>query len=818
MISGMLIGLLSPEKIREMSFGEITVAKTLEAGGEIPVPNGLMCQKIFGPVRRGVCYCGKTPLKNSTCPFCKVSMVDPSSRRTRMGHIELAVPIVHIWYRLVIGILLELSPKRVNDMTECKIFRIENKGKSEHKKGDFVPYVDFLRYISENPEDMKFSGITGGMLIETLLKELDLNSLYAKLRKAAPSRRKNHRLPIIRAFIRSGIKPEWMLLRALPVLPPGLRPILIMEDGTIATSDLNELYEKIIHRNKKVKTLYALKAPILMINTARRLLQDAVDSLIKNGKRSKGKNRSGKRLLKCLSQMVEGKEGTIRRNLLGKRVDYSARSVIVSGPELKLDQCGLPVTLALDMYKPLIYGRLLRIGYATSLAHARVLVDRRRPETIDALEHVMKDTVVLINRAPSLHKMSMQAFNPTLVFCDAIRLHPSVCSSFNADFDGDQMGVHLPITREAQKEAHELMLSTNNLLSPASGKLAVAPAQDIVLGIYCLTRETAGAHGEGKLFADAEDLLIALEHNFVDVHAKVKVRMDGTFVETTAGRILLASQFPSRMPFGGMNKRVKKKDIAKLIEQCLETFGKDETVKLIDKIKSLGFEWATKTGASISTSDITVPKGKWEIIQTAQEEVDEIKQFFRMGEMTEKERYNNTVATWKKATEEVADLTMKQLGVEADGLTEEEKQKARDANSIYLMAESGARGSKDQISQVAGMRGLMAKPNGGIVEVPIKANFKEGLSYHEYLLSCHGARKGRADGALKTKNAGYFTRKLVDVGHDIIINEKDCGSVKGLLMTALMSGDDVAIPSGREDYRQSCTEGNTPPRDRRASM
>jgi DNA-directed RNA polymerase subunit beta' len=694
-----------------------------------------------------------------------------------------------------IATLLAIPPKKLRRLADCVAFMVVNVGKSKWKPLQLISLAEYETYAQDNPWDKRFQALTGGKLLIELLEKTDLEELIKELRAREPSRRVNRRLMLARDMHRAEIRPRWMLVEHLLVLPPDLRPVLALDDGTSASSDLNELYARVIHRNNRLREFYAAGAIEKVLGSERRLLQAAVDALLYNEKRGNVKNRSGKKVLKSLSAMIEGKRGRIRRNLLGKRVDYSARSVIAVGPDLKLNQCGLPLDLAMDMCRPLVYGRLRRIGHAASLKHARKMVEDRHPSAVDALEYELRERTVLLNRAPSLHRMSIQAFNPVIVAGRAIRLHPLVCSAFNADFDGDQMGVHLPLSIEAQIEANVLMLSVNNLLSPASGKVSVAPSQDIVLGVYYLTKASAKGTGTGKVFADKDDLSMAYDMEVVDLHAKVKVRIDGALIETTAGRVFFSGIFGDLLPFSMLNKTIKKKDLGKLVEEVYGKAGAAETVSLLDRIKEIGFKYATQSGVSLCMDDITIPKEKYELIEMADEAVREINQECAVGLWSEVERYNKVVNTWRKTSDDIAEVTMDRLGIPEGGeLSDEQKIEAREFNSMFMMADSGARGSKEQIRQVAGMRGLMSKPTGEIVETPIKSNFKEGLSCFEFLLSCHGARKGRADGALKTANAGYFTRRLVDVAHDIIIEEMDCQTIRGIEVSALYDGQEVVIP------------------------
>lgn len=793
-IGAIRIRLLDPDQIIWRAKGEVKYAKTVESNGK-PVLGGLFCPRIFGTMEPGTCICGtyykKYRERQIKCEKCDYEVISETKKKNRFGYIKLKYPVVHVWYRSIIATLLAIPPKKLKNVINCLAFIVLKPGETSYKDGEIISLKEYL----EARETKNFMAETGGTVIYGLLKELDIEDLVNKLRQKPPSRRINKRLQIARDFMKSGMKPEWMVLSALPVLPAKLRPVIIMDDGTIASSDLNELYARVINRNNRLRELEHIGSPEILRLIERRLLQGSVDSLLQNNKGHTAMNRTRKRALKSLSDFIEKKEGRLRRNLLGKRVDYSGRSVIVVGPTLKLNQCGLPIVMALDMLRPFIYGNLMRKGLATSLKNASLLVDLRRPEAIDALEEELRERVIILNRAPSLHRMSLQAFEPVLVDGKAIRLHPLVCTAFNADFDGDQMGVHMPITLEAQIETRVLMLSVNNLLSPANGKLIMTPAQDIVLGIYYLTKEKGKRNDEVMIFADKEDALCAHYAGTVELHAKIIVRRNGQRIETTPGRLIFSELFPPQIEFEQLNKTIRKKDLARLIEICYDRSGQRATVILLDRIKETGFQYATQSGISFCSSDITVPREKSEIIKKTEREVENIKEKYGIGEITDTERHNKTIDLWGKATDEISAKMMEHFGMEDDaGMTEEQKWNAKEFNSMHMMADSGARGTVGQMSQLGGMRGLMARPTGEIVEIPIKSNLKEGLTYHEYLLAAHGARKGRADGALKTANAGYFTRRLVDVAHDLIIDKLDCGTMKCIKMTDLTDNDEILIP------------------------
>jgi DNA-directed RNA polymerase subunit beta' len=792
-ISAIRIKLLDPDKILSKAKGEVKYSKTLESSGR-PVLGGLFCPRIFGTMEPGTCICGifykGYREKQITCEKCGYEVISENRKKGRFGYVELRHPVVHIWFRRIIATLLAIPPKKLKNVINCLAFVVLKPGETSYKDGEIISLREYL----EAKGKRNFVADTGGTVIYGLLKELDIKDLVDRLRQKAPSRRINKRLQIARDFMKSGINPEWMVLSVLPVLPAKLRPVIIMDDGTIASSDLNELYARVINRNNRLKELEHMGSPEILKLIERRLLQGSVDSLLQNSRDHTAMNRTRKRVLKSLSDFIEKKEGRLRRNLLGKRVDYSGRSVIVAGPTLKLNQCGLPIVMALDMLRPFIYGNLLHKGFAISLRHASLLVDLRRPEAIDALEEELRERVVILNRAPSLHRMSLQAFEPVLVAGKAIRLHPLVCTAFNADFDGDQMGVHIPITLEAQIETRILMLSVNNLLSPANGKLIMTPTQDIVLGIYYLTKNRNKRKGEGMIFSDKEDALCAHYAGVVELHANVIVRMNGQRIATTPGRLIFSEIFPRQIRFEVLNKTIRKKDLARLVEMCYDKAGQRNTVMLLDKIKDIGFKYATQSGISFCSSDIIIPKERSEIIERTEREVNDINEKYGIGEITDAEKRNKIIDLWGKTAEEISERMMDHFGVEDDtGMTEEQKCDAKEFNSMYMMADSGARGTGGQMSQLGGMRGLMARPTGEIMEIPIKSNLKEGLTYHEYLLAAHGARKGRADGALKTANAGHFTRRLVDAAHDLIINKLDCGTMKSITMTELIDNDEVVI-------------------------
>ena len=798
------IKLASPEKIREWSYGEVKKPETINYRTFKPERDGLFCAKIFGPVKDWECLCGKYKRmkhRGVVCDKCGVEVTHSRVRRERLGHIELVSPVAHIWFlRGVpsrIGTLLDMTMRQLERVLYFESYVVIDPGDTPLKEKQLLTEEEYKKYTAEYGNAFK-AGM-GAEAIRELLRKVDLDALSAELKakiqesgSIGQKRKLTKRLKIVEAFRKSGNKPEWMIMDVIPVLPPELRPLVHLDGGRFATSDLNDLYRRVINRNNRLKRLIELKAPSVIIRNEKRMLQEAVDALFDNSKRTKAMRASTKRPLKSLSDMIKGKQGRFRQNLLGKRVDYSGRSVIVVGPELKLHQCGLPKVMALELFKPFVFNKLEEKGYATTIKQAKKLVEMETPEVWDALEEVIKEHPVLLNRAPTLHRLGIQAFDPVLVEGKAIKLHPLVCTAYNADFDGDQMAVHIPLSIEAQIEARVLMMSVNNLLSPANGKPIVYPTQDMVLGIYYMTKERKGAKGEGMVFADPEEVRVAYDSGVVSEHARITVRIDGKKVETTAGRVLFSEILPKGIPFEFVNKVLTKKEIQNLIDYCYKKLGKRETVLFLDNLERLGFEMATRSGISICMKDMHIPSKKEQLIKEAEQQVMEVYKQYAGGLITQGERYNKVIDIWANVTEKVAEEMMKELGAE-DGkeLSEEELQERRSFNSIYMMADSGARGSAAQIRQLAGMRGLMAKPSGEIIETPITANFREGLSPLQYFISTHGARKGLADTALKTANAGYLTRRLVDVAQDVIITEEDCGTNDGITVTALIEGGEI---------------------------
>ncbi len=799
------IKLASPERIREWSFGEVKKPETINYRTFKPERDGLFCAKIFGPVKDWECICGKYKRmkhRGVVCDKCGVEVIQSKVRRQRLGHIELATPVAHIWFLKGvpsrIGTLLDMTMRQLERVLYFESYVVVDPGESPLKHKEILTEEDYKKAIADYGSAFK-SGM-GAEAIRELLRQVDLEELSAALKtgiREAQSlgvkKKLTKRLKVVEAFRNSGNKPEWMVMDVIPVLPPDLRPLVPLEGGRFATSDLNDLYRRVINRNNRLKRLMDLKAPSVIIKNEKRMLQESVDALFDNGRRSRVLKAATKRPLKSLSDMIKGKQGRFRQNLLGKRVDYSGRSVIVVGPELKLHQCGLPKKMALELFKPFIFNKLEERGYATTIKQAKKLVEQEMPEVWDLLEEVIEEHPVLLNRAPTLHRLGIQAFDPVLVEGKAIKLHPLVCTAFNADFDGDQMAVHVPLSVEAQIEARALMMSVNNLLSPANGKPIVAPTQDMVLGVYYLTKEKNRAFGEGKVFSGPDEVRSAYDGGVVEEHARIKVRMDGALVETTCGRVLFSEILPEAIPFSMVNMEMTKKQLAGVIDYSFKKAGRRKTVVFLDKLEKLGFASATNSGISICMSDMHIPSKKQALIQKAEQEVIEIQRQYSEGLITNGERYNKAIDIWANVTEKVADEMMKELGAEeyVEGIEKADLEEKRSFNSIFMMADSGARGSAAQIRQLAGMRGLMAKPSGEIIETPITANFREGLSPLQYFISTHGARKGLADTALKTANSGYLTRRLVDVAQDVIVTEVDCKVGDGITVTVLVEGGEV---------------------------
>ena len=809
------IGMASPEKIRSWSFGEVKKPETINYRTFKPERDGLFCAKIFGPIKDYECLCGKYKrLKHRgvICEKCGVEVTQTKVRRERMGHIDLSAPCAHIWFLKSLpsrlGMVLDMTLRDIERVLYFEAYVVTDPGMTPLKKYSIMSEDDHDAKRKEYGDE--FIAKMGAEGIKDLLSDLDIEMSIEKLRgdltgSEVKIKKNSKRLKLMEAFKKSGIKPEWMVMDVLPVLPPDLRPLVPLDGGRFATSDLNDLYRRVINRNSRLRRLLELKAPEIIARNEKRMLQEAVDSLLDNGRRGKAMTGANKRALKSLADMIKGKSGRFRQNLLGKRVDYSGRSVITVGPTLKLHQCGLPKLMALELFKPFIFAQLEARGIATTIKAAKKEVESGTPVVWDILEEVIKEHPVMLNRAPTLHRLGIQAFEPILIEGKAIQLHPLVCSAFNADFDGDQMAVHVPLSVEAQMEARTLMLASNNILFPASGEPSIVPSQDVVLGLYYTTRDRTNGKGEGMLFANTTEVQRAFDAGVVELTARINVRLTeytkdketGEFIpstklwETTAGRALLSEILPKGLPFANINKALKKKEISKLINVSFRKCGLKETVVFADKLLQNGFRLATKAGISICVDDMLVPKEKYEIIKRCEAEVKEIGNQYTSGLVTAGERYNKVVDIWGKAGDEISKVMMAQLAVEKTIDRHGKEVNQESFNSIYMMADSSARGSAAQIRQLAGMRGLMAKPDGSIIETPITANFREGLNVLQYFISTHGARKGLADTALKTANSGYLTRRLVDVTQDLVVTEQDCGTHDGSLMRAIVEGGEV---------------------------
>jgi len=801
--SGMKITIASPEKIREWSYGEVKKPETINYRTFKPERDGLFCAKIFGPVKDYECNCGKYKRmkhRGVVCEKCGVEVIQSKVRRERMGHITLAAPVAHIWFLKSlpsrIGNLLELTLKDLERVLYFESHIVIDAMETPLRRGELLSDERLMQCKEEfGPNSFKY-GI-GAEAIRDILTKIDVDTESVQLRtemKEATSEAKRKklakRLKVLDAFCESGNRPEWMVLEVIPVIPPDLRPLVPLDGGRFATSDLNDLYRRVINRNNRLKRLLELNAPEVIIRNEKRMLQEAVDALFDNGRRGKVITGPNKRPLKSLSDMLKGKQGRFRQNLLGKRVDYSGRSVIVAGPELRLHQCGLPNKMALEIFKPFIYSKLEQRGYVTTIKAAKKMVEKERPEVWDILAEVIQEHPVMLNRAPTLHRLGIQAFEPVLIDGKAIQLHPLVCFAFNADFDGDQMAVHLPLSVEAQIEARVLMMSTNNILSPANGRPIITPTQDIVLGAYYLTRERPGARGEGMKFPSIDMLRAAYDAGAVDLQAHVECRIAGKLQKTTVGRVLFFDIIPEGVPFELVNRVMDRKTLGELVNEVYRRVGNKATVILSDRLRTLGYEFATKAGISICIDDMRVPESKSRLIAEAQSDVSEFQRQYQEGLITDGERYNKVVDRWAAVTDELSQELMAAIRQE-DGSAPDSDGKPTSMNSIFMMVDSGARGSAQQVRQLAGMRGLMAKPSGEIIERPILSNFREGLSVLEYFISTHGARKGLADTALKTAGSGYLTRRLVDVAQDVIVNTRDCGTLDGLEIHQLVEGGEV---------------------------
>jgi DNA-directed RNA polymerase subunit beta' len=797
------ISLSSPEKIRERSHGEVKKPETINYRTFKPERDGLFCSKIFGPIKDYECNCGKYKRmkhRGIVCEKCGVEVIQSKVRRERMGHIELAAPVSHIWFLKClpskIGNLLDLRLKDLERVLYFENYIIMDPKDTPLPKGTLLSDEQLLRAREEYGD--RFEVGIGAEAIQRMLCELDLEELSPALRtemmetrSEAKRKKLAKRLKVIDAFRESKNRPEWTIMNVIPVLPPDLRPLVPLDGGRFATSDLNDLYRRVINRNNRLRRLLELNAPEIIVRNEKRMLQEAVDVLFDNGRRGKVVTGANKRPFKSLSDMLKGKQGRFRQNLLGKRVDYSGRSVIVVGPDLRLHQCGLPKKMALELFKPFIYNKLDEKGLATTIKAAKKMVERETSEVWDALDEVVREYCILLNRAPTLHRLGIQAFEPVLIEGKAIQLHPLVCTAFNADFDGDQMAVHVPLSIEAQIEARVLMMSTNNILSPANGDPIIVPSQDIVLGIYYMTRERPFSKGEGKIFANADEVKMAHDSGELDLHSAIKVRINGKIEDTTTGRVLLYEIIPEKIPFSFINKAMTKKTLRRLINESYRRLGIKATVILSDRLKDLGYRYATLSGISIAIKDMTIPSRKSLIIEGAEKEVKKIDDQYKGGLITDGEKYNKVIDIWAQSTETIASEMMSEMAVEEAEGPDGQKTTTNSFNPIYMMSDSGSRGSKDQMRQLAGMRGLMAKPSGEIIETPITSNFREGLTVLQYFISTHGARKGLADTALKTANSGYLTRRLVDVAQDTVITMEDCGTVDGIWVNALMEGGEI---------------------------
>jgi len=816
------VGLASPEKIRSWSFGEVKKPETINYRTFKPEREGLFCAKIFGPMKDFECLCGKykrMKFRNVVCEKCGVEVTLSKVRRERMGHIELAAPVAHIWYLKSLpsrlGLLMDMTLKDIERVLYFEAFLVTDPGSTPLIKKQLLTEEMYFDALDQYGDD-EFVAKMGAEAMQDVLAEMQLEKEAANLREDALNTKSqtklkkiNKRLKLVDSLIKSGNKPEWMVLNVLPILPPDLRPLVPLDGGRFATSDLNDLYRRVINRNNRLGRLLELDAPEIIVRNEKRMLQEAVDSLIDNGRRGRAVMGNNRRPLKSIADMIKGKQGRFRQNLLGKRVDYSGRSVIVCGPYLKLHQCGLPKKMALELFKPFIYNRLQANGLASTIKAAKKMVESEIPEVWDILERVVHQHPVLLNRAPTLHRLGIQAFEPLLIEGKAIQLHPLVCTAFNADFDGDQMAVHVPLSEEAQLEARTLMLASNNILHLASGDPIIIPSQDVILGLYYMTREMVNQQGEGMIFANTNEALSAYDAKLVSLHAKIKLRVQDyekaesgftptntRIVDTTIGRAIFSRILPKGLSFDLINEALTKKVVSNLIHVCYRSQELKETVIFADQMMYMGFEYSTKSGISFCSNDMIIPSEKAEMIEKASAQVKDVQQQFASGVVTNGERYNKVIDIWSRTSEEVAKAMMDKVGYEDITDAEGNTEKKPSFNSIYMMADSGARGSPAQIRQLAGMRGLMAKPDGSIIETPITSNFREGLNNMQYFISTHGARKGLADTALKTANSGYLTRRLVDVGQDLVVTEEDCGTKNGLVMKSVIDGGNVVQTLG----------------------
>ena len=801
-------GLASAQQIRSWSFGEVKKPETINYRTFKPERDGLFCAKIFGPVKDYECICGKYKRmkhRGVVCEKCGVEVTLAKVRRERMGHIELAAPVAHIWFLKSlpsrISLLLDMTLREIERILYFESFVVTDPGMTDLEKGQILDEEEYFEALENYGEE--FSAGMGAESVKILLSEMNLEEEISEVvsqiegtNSEAKIKKLSKRLKILKGFLSSSNKPEWMILDVLPVLPPDLRPLVPLEGGRFATSDLNDLYRRVINRNNRLKRLLELSAPEIIVRNEKRMLQESVDALLDNGRRGRAITGSNKRPLKSLSDMIKGKQGRFRQNLLGKRVDYSGRSVIVVGPTLKLHQCGLPKKMALELFKPFVFGRLQNMELATTIKGAKRMVEREEPVVWDILAEVIREHPILLNRAPTLHRLGIQAFEPTLIEGKAIQLHPLVCKAYNADFDGDQMAVHVPLTLESQLECRALMMASNNILSPSNGRPIIDPSQDVVLGIYYMTKSKLNSLGEGSIFADVDEVKRAYDSKQVDLQAIIKCRIDNSdgttdLVETTVGRTILWGVVPKEIPFEKVNKPLNSKAISDLINTSYRYSGLKATVIFSDKIKNLGYDYSTISGSSICVEDCVIPDNKETIISQAQNEVKEIEAQYSSGLVTQGEKYNKVIDIWSRANEAVASSLMETISKDKVTNSEGDEVDEDSFNSVFMYLDSGARSSPAQVRQLAGMRGLMAKPDGSIIETPITANFREGLTVLQYFTSTHGARKGLADTALKTANSGYLTRRLVDVAQDLVIREYDCGTKEGLELRTIIDGGEV---------------------------
>jgi DNA-directed RNA polymerase subunit beta' len=806
--NAMRIGLASPDKIRNLSYGEVKKTETINYRTLKPERDGLLCARIFGPVKDWECNCGKYKRmkhRGITCEKCGVEVIQARVRRERMGHINLVAPVCHIWYLKGIpsylGLIMDMPVKDLERVIYYDAYIVIHQGRSPYPRKTLLSGVEYEKYLDTNPADMEFKADTGADAVKVLLSLLDLKAEidvledeYRKTASVAARLKIMRRIRIFSGLLHANLRPEWMVLEVLPVLPPDLRPLVPLEGGRFASSDLNELYRRVLNRNIRLQRLFEIEAPAVIIKNEKRMLQESVDALIDNGRRGQPVRGTNRRPLKSLSEMLRGKQGRFRQNLLGRRVDYSARSVIVVDPELRMDQCGIPKIMALELFKPYVFSGLIEREIAPNLRIAKKMVEEMDPEIWGVLEAVVHGHPVLLNRAPTLHRLGIQAFYPILVDGKAIKIHPLVCAAFNADFDGDQMAVHLPLSRMAQEEAKRLILSVNNVLSPANGKPICVPSQDMVLGLHYLTKVRSGARGEGINFSSVAEVVYAFQHHSVDLHAKINVRLNDQIVQTTVGRVLLYEALPAGSEFYWVNKIMKKSELAKLVEKVYYRFGSESAVQCLDKIKKMGFYYATVGGLSFSVDDLLVPASKTSAIEKADKEVNKVEKQYLDGVITNGERYNKILSIWWNAGNDVAKAMYNDLEAQDKKSFINEDQSNKPFNPVFMMLESGARGSKEQVRQLAGMRGLMVKPTGEVMETPVKNNFKDGLSVFEYFVSTHGARKGQADTALKTANSGYLTRRLVDVAQDVVISMHDCKTLGYITIEALRDSGDIIYP------------------------